>query len=111
MNRIYPGEGSANAIIDTGYEGFLSVPDSIFVVLGLNKLKGEKRRIALADGSLTNTRGCYSTVRIPHLSMSIDGFIETFAGSNEIVVGVEALLETKVLLDYCIRKVKVEKCH
>jgi clan AA aspartic protease len=108
--KRYPGDGSVAVIIDTGYEGFLSVPDSIFHELELDRLEGEKRRIALADGTLSNAKGCFATFRIPHLSAKFDGFVETFPGLDEIILGVEALSKMKVLLDYCTRKVRIEKC-
>ncbi len=110
LRKMYPNDGLVNAIIDTGYQGFLSVPNSVFQQLGLDKLSGEKRRIALADGTLSSTKGCYATLRIPHVSMKIDGFIETFPGLDEILLGVEALTQSRVLLDYCIRRVRMERC-
>ena len=100
-----------NAVIDTGYEGFASVPNSIFQELGLDMLEGESRRMALPNGALSTTRGSYATLRIPHLSMKIDGFVETFQGLDEIILGVEALVEMKVTLDYCTRRVRMEKCR
>ena len=107
---MYPYEGSVNAVIDTGYEGFLSVPNSVFQELDLNDLEREKRRIALADGTLSNTEGAYAVLQIPHLSLTMDGFVETFHGLDEIILGVEALVKMRVLLDYCNRRIKVEKC-
>ncbi|MHB8567735.1 MAG: clan AA aspartic protease [Nitrososphaerales archaeon] len=111
LRKTYPYEGSVNAIMDTGYEGFASIPNSIFQGLGLNMLEVETRRIALANGGLSNTRGSYATLRIPHLSMKIDGFVETFQGLDEIILGVEALSEMKVTLDYCTRRIRMEKCR
>jgi len=40
----------------------------------------------------------------------VDGFVETMAGMDEIIVGVEALSKTRVLLDYCAKRVSLEKC-
>jgi len=110
LRRKYPSDGSINAVMDTGYQGFLSVPESIFKHLHLHRLVTDKRRISLANGAFSNTRGCYASVQIPHLSMKIDGFVETFAGLDEILLGTEALLETKIVLDYCAKRVKLEKC-
>lgn len=86
------------------------MPSSIFQELDLNKLGGEKRKIALANGTLSTTQGSYATLRIPHLSLKMDGFVETFLGLDEIVIGVEALAKMKVLLDYCSRRIRIEKC-
>jgi len=109
-HRKYPEEGTVASLIDTGYEGFVSVPGPVFQDLGLDELRTEKRKILLADHTLLTSEGCYATIRIPHLSIRIDGFMETFPGLEEIVVGTEALSETRMLLDYCARKVKVEPC-
>jgi len=106
--KMYPDDGTVASLIDTGYEGFVSVPGSVFQDLGLNELRVENRKIVLADHTIVSSDGCYATIQIPHLSLRIDGFIETFPGLEEIVVGTEALSETRVLLDYCARKVKVE---
>ena len=110
FHKVYPFEGSVKAVIDTGYEGFACVPNSIFEELELNLLEGERREMALANGTFSNTRGSQATVRIPHLSVKLDGFIETFAGLDEIIIGVEALSRMKVTLDYCTRRLRIEKC-
>lgn len=109
-HKTYPDEGTVTSLVDTGYEGFVSVPGSVFRDLGLNELRLENRKIVLADRTIVSSEGCYATIQIPHLSIRIDGFIETFPGLEEIVVGTEALSETRVLLDYCARRVKVEPC-
>jgi len=108
--KTYPDEGTVTSLMDTGYEGFASVPGSVFQDLGLNELRLENRRVVLADRTIVNSKGCYATIQIPHLSIRIDGFIETFPGLEEIVVGTEALSTTRVLLDYCARRVKIEPC-
>ena len=110
LRKSYPAEGSVNAVIDTGYEGFVCVPDSIFEKLELDRLQYEKRKIALADGTVSIARGFRASVRIPHLSMKLDGFVETFPGLDEIVIGTEALSRMRVTLDYCTRRVRMERC-
>ena len=113
LRKRYPAEeGSTIAsVIDTGYEGFLSVPNSVFRELSLNQLYVEKRKIAFPDGTLSETRGYYATLRIPDISFKMDGFVETFPGLDEVILGAEALSEMRVILDYCARMVKVEKCR
>ncbi len=110
LQKVYPVEGSVSAVIDTGYQGFLSVPNSIFQYLKLNRLATEKRGIALANGTFSNTKGTYASIQITHLSLKISGFVETFTGLEEILLGAEAMTETRLLLDYCRRKVTIEKC-
>ena len=81
-----------------------------FKRLRLNRLESEKRKIALADGTMSETEGSYAILRMPYLSKRIGGFIETFSGLNEIILGVEALVELRVVFDYCAKRVKIEGC-
>lgn len=111
LRRAYPSAGAVTAIIDSGYQGFLCVPKQVFLQLGLNKLSNESREISLADGSFSRSKGCYATLVYPHLAMKIDGFVETFRGLDEVLVGVEALVQTRVVLDYCSGKVRIDKCN
>ena len=111
LHRTYPADGTVNAVIDTGYEGFVCVPDSIFEELELDQLQFEKRRIALADGNVSMTKGFRATLRIPHLLTKLDGFVETFSGLDEIILGVEAVSRMKLTLDYCTRRLRMEKCR
>ncbi|HKW05539.1 MAG TPA: clan AA aspartic protease [Nitrososphaerales archaeon] len=111
LEASFPSEGSVSAVIDTGYEGFVLVPRSVFHTLGLNKLRSESRRLTMANGSPSKTQGAYAVLRIPHISLRIDGFVETLAGLEEILVGVEALSKMRVLLDYCAKRVSMEKCN
>lgn len=111
LRRTYPYEGTLTAVVDTGYEGFLSVPISIFDELGLNLLGGDTRRMALANGTLSDTKGSHATIHVPHLSLKMDGFVETFRGLDEIVIGVEALSRMKATLDYCTGRLRMEKCR
>lgn len=110
LGRTYPYDGSVNAIIDTGYEGFVLVPRLVFQELGLDKLQNERRTLALANGTPSKTQGTYAVLRIPHISFKMDGFVETFRGPDEIIVGVEALGRMNMLLDYCTKRIRLEKC-
>lgn len=111
LRTAYPSDGSVNAIIDSGYQGFVSIPISIFRELGLNRLSNEARRISLANGSYSKSNGCYASIVIPHLEMKLDGFVETFKGLDEILIGVEAICQTRVVLDYCSKKVRMDRCN
>ena len=106
----YPSGGLVGAVIDTGYEGFVLVPRHVFRKLGLNQLPSETRKLAMANGSPSRTKGTYAVLQIPHISCRLDGFVETVAGLEEIIIGVEALSRMKVVLDYCTNRVILEKC-
>jgi clan AA aspartic protease len=111
LRRIYPTHGLVSAVIDTGYQGFLSVPRTVFRELGLNELPIETRSLSLADGSFSKSKGCYARILIEHIGLRIDGFVESFKGLDEILMGVEALVNNRVILDYCTDKVRIDKCN
>lgn len=106
----YPQDGSVSAIIDTGYEGFVMIPKTLFQKLGLNSLRIERRSLAMANNAASKTQGTYAVLKIPHLSFRMDGFVETLQGLDEIIVGVEALEKLNVILDYCTKRVTLQKC-
>lgn len=110
QNSRFPGEGEALAVLDTGYEGFLSVPREVFHVLGLDRLKVERRTLSLANGSILSTEGTYGTLKLPQLNLSADGFYETYPGLEEIILGTKAISQLRVLLDYCSGLLRLEVC-
>ncbi|MGQ9782198.1 MAG: clan AA aspartic protease [Nitrososphaeria archaeon] len=110
MNVTFPAEGRVFAIIDTGFEGFLLVPEDVFEKLSLDQLAIDERRLILADGQYTRSIGTYCEVVVPNLSVKFDGFIETIKGVEEIVIGTGLIENLKLILDYCARRIKVEAC-
>jgi clan AA aspartic protease len=98
------------AVIDTGYEGFLAVPLDIFEQLHLNTLQHQTRSLVLGNGAIVASRGVYATLEMPYLPIKLSGFIETYDGLEEIILGVEALSRFKVTLDYCSKKINLRIC-
>jgi clan AA aspartic protease len=98
------------AVVDTGYEGFVAIPADIFASLSLNELQLEKRRLVLANGGVLSAEGAYGAFEAPDIGLRSDGFIETYDGIQEVLLGVEALSRAKVLLHYCDRRMTVEPC-
>jgi clan AA aspartic protease len=98
------------AVVDTGYEGFVALPEDVFASLSLNELQLEKRRLVLANGGVLSAEGAYGAFEAPDIGLHSDGFIETYEGIQEVLLGVEALSRAKVLLDYCDRGMTVEPC-
>src|SRR5712691_2644858 len=101
LDKRYPVEGQILAVIDTGYEGFIALPRDVFVSLSFSELQPEKRRLILANGTVLSTEGAYGAFRVPDLPLDADGFVETYEGLGEVLLGVEALSRARVLLDYC----------
>lgn len=106
----HPPNEELVAVIDTGYEGFLAAPADVFSQVGFNELRHEARTLVLANGEVLKSKGVYAVVEIPHLSIKLDGFIETLDGLDEAILGVEALSRFKSTLDYCLQKMTIEPC-
>ena len=110
MDKVFPADGRVTAVIDTGFEGFLLVPEDVFEALSLNQLKVDRRKLILPDGKSAYSTGTYCEIVIPDLGASFDGFVETLKGVREIVVGTDLLQNLKLTFNYCLRMVEVESC-
>jgi clan AA aspartic protease len=106
----YPSEKSVVAVIDSGYEGFLAVPTDVFKHLRLDELQQQRRTLVLANGDIVTSNGAYATLEMPHLPVKLNGFLETYRGLEEIILGVQALSRFKSTLDYCSKKVTLQPC-
>jgi hypothetical protein len=82
----------------------------VFASLSFDELQLEKRRLILANGTVLSAEGAYGAFRAPDLPLDADGFVETYEGLGEVLLGVEALSRVRMLLDYCNRRIKVEAC-
>ncbi len=97
-------------VIDSGYEGFLAVPMDVFKHLRLDELQQQSRTLVLANGDIVTSNGAYATMEVPHLHAMLNGFVETYHGLEEIILGVLALSRFKLTLDYCLNKVGLQPC-
>lgn len=98
------------AVIDTGYEGFLAIPSDIFKHLKLDALQLQSRTLVLANGDILTSKGAYATLEIPQIPIKLSGFVETYNGLEEIILGVEALSRFKSTLDYCTKRISIQPC-
>ena len=105
--RIYPKDGRVLAVVDTGYEGFLMLPEDVFKLLGFDELSLEERRLLLPDGSFIISRGTYGIVRVG--DFKCEGFIET-SKVDELILGIDFLSNFRITLDYCIKRLEIYKC-
>ncbi|MBI3116597.1 MAG: clan AA aspartic protease [Thaumarchaeota archaeon] len=111
LGKAYPTEESVLAVIDSGYEGFVAVPRKIFRVVALDELQLESRTLVLANGYPLTSEGAYATLGIPQISFRADGFVESYEGLDEILLGSQALRNLRVYLDYCSKRVRLQKCR
>jgi len=110
MGVRYPREGEILAVMDTGYEGFALVPESVFKELFLHQLAPQKRQLILADGSTRNSTGTYAKLICEGLGLRLDGFIETFEAVEEMTIGTEFLRNVRLELDYCTGRIEMLRC-
>ncbi len=110
MNKVFPSEGTVIAILDTGFEGFLLIPEDVFKQLSFDELSLEQRELILANSLSIRSTGTFGEVVIPSLKNRFDGFIETIKGIEEIVVGTELIEKLRLTLDYCTRRIEVKSC-
>ncbi|MEM2961270.1 MAG: clan AA aspartic protease [Candidatus Bathyarchaeia archaeon] len=110
MDVRYPREGEILAVIDTGYEGFALIPESIFKQLLLHQLAPQRRQLILADGSTRISIGTYAKLVSEELGLSLDGFVETFEAVEETTIGMEFLRNVRLELDYCTDRIEISRC-
>jgi len=112
LGGTFPENGlGALAVLDTGYTGFLFVPEKIFRKLGLHKLKPTKTTAEMANGSSNELIGSYGSVSFPSLeNVSVDGLIETSEGASEILIGMDGIRNLMIELDCCREFLSVQDC-
>jgi len=111
LKKGYPSEGSVEAVMDTGYGGFLAVPEPVFDALSLGKLMTESRTVELADGRMVRSKVAYGTVDLVGTNHEVDGPVETIEGLTEVLLGTRLLSHFRVTLDYCLRAVSFDPCR
>ncbi|HUI85733.1 MAG TPA: aspartyl protease family protein [Nitrososphaerales archaeon] len=109
LGMEYPKGGSLEAVVDTGYGGFVAVPRDVFEALGLHKMVTTPRKVEVADGRVVRSVVAYGTVELEP-SLEVDGPIETMKGLTEVLVGTRLLAGFRMTLDYCLRVVSVRPC-
>lgn len=105
--KRYPESGEVVAIIDTGYEGFLMLPEDIFTELEFSKLSMSERTLLMPDGRILKTKGTYGFVIVN--DYRVDGFIET-SEIGEIILGLEFLSNFRITFDFCLKRLEIDTC-
>ncbi len=105
--KVYPKEGKVLAVIDTGYEGFLMVPEDIFHALEFDKLCLDERKLMLPNGKFITSRGTYGIVKIEDIKC--EGFVET-SEVDELILGIDFLSNFRITLNYCLKRLEIVKC-
>lgn len=96
------GEGEIPVPIDTGYEGFLLLSEERYRLLGLNLSELPRRYWPEAEtitGEVFKLRRASAIVRVPDAGKEFEGYIETFQGNSEDLLGLDFLSNLNLLLE------------
>ncbi len=105
-----PEKGELLAVLDTGYTGFLLLPEAMFRRLRFHELRVARVKGVLADGREVPLMGAYGSIAIPEINFLEDGLIETNPEVREVLLGMEGLRELRAEIDGCLQRLSVEKC-
>ena len=110
LGERYPREGDVLVLVDTGYEGFMAVPEDVFKALRLGELVTEEGEIVLPNKQVVATRATYAAVKVVEAGVVVEGLFETFEELDELVAGQELLSSLRLVIDYCRGRVEVAAC-
>lgn len=110
LERKYPKDGYVEAVIDTGYQGFVAVPGSVFDALSMGQLTTVRREVKLADGTRIRSQVGQGTAVVAGPGAEVDGPIEAVPGLSEVLVGTQFLSRFKLVVDYCLRRASLVPC-
>ena len=105
-----PAERSMLAVVDTGYSGFLLLPQQMFQELGFADLKNDSSRAQLANGTVVEFSSSYGTVRFPDLGTEVDGRVQTCEGAEEVLIGIDGLRGLAITVDGCTKMCYARTC-
>ena len=109
FKKSYPVSGFVEGVVDTGYDGFIAVPPSVFESLSLSLIKTSSWGVRLADGSNVASRAGHGTALVEGAG-EVDGLIETFPGLGEVLIGTRFLSRFRLDLNYCQRLAEMTPC-
>lgn len=105
---VYPEAGEVEAVLDTGYAGFVFVPEKVFRGLGMRNDK--TARGVLADGSELELHGAYGSVEFGSQGVTADGLVQTSPGASEVLLGIDGIRGLSLWIDSCTKSVLLERC-
>jgi clan AA aspartic protease len=98
------------AVVDTGYSGFLLVPETVYRELGFEDLRKKSSRARLANGALVELSSSYGTIRFDDLKVETDGLVQTCQGIEEVLIGMDGIRELAVTVNGCAKTTGARRC-
>lgn len=110
LGRSYPEQGLAVGVVDTGFDGFVAVPEAVFKGLGMDALRSSTEKGVTAGGATLDLRAFPGTVDLQAARRSFDGLVVAGPGIDEVLVGTALLRRLKLTLNYCAGVFRAEPC-
>lgn len=110
LDVTYPADGTILAILDTGYEGFVMVPQATFNILRLNELRSRPVTLIVADGRKLLFKEVLGLLEFPAVDIRAEGAIQTYSGAKETLIGMSALRQLIAHVNGCSRNLSLEEC-
>jgi len=88
--------------IDTGYDGFLLLSEKKYKSMGFHLSELPRRywpEGQTVTGEIFRLRRASAIVQIPKAGLRLEGYVDTFRGNLENIVGLDLIKSLKLLLD------------
>lgn len=95
-------QGETLVAIDTGYEGFVLLSEDKYAQLGLRLAEVPRIYWPEAEtvtGEVFRLRRALAMVQIPKAGIELEGYIDTFRGNTEDLLGLTLINNLKLLLE------------
>lgn len=109
-DAVYPRGSTMAAVLDTGYEGFLAVPEDVYLSLGFGEGVSSTREGVLADGKEVEIRSALASAEVHGTGTRCQGPVDTWHGLNEVLAGTQFLRWFNASLDYCSGVLRLVPC-
>ena len=97
-----PNKGEILIRIDTGYDGFVLLSEDNYKHVGLHLSELPKKYWPEGEtvtGEVLKLRRALGLVYIPKAGVRLEGYIDTFQGNTENIIGLDLIKAMKLLLD------------
>ena len=88
--------------IDTGYGGFLLLSEERYRGMGFHLSELPRRYWPEAEtvtGEIFRLRRALTVIEIPQIDVKLEGYVDTFQGNMEDLIGLELINNLKLILD------------
>lgn len=107
---VYPEVGSVQAVVGTGYDGFLAVPPRIYRGLQLDSAHESERSVLTGDGRRVESKSSFASVRVAGTGKSYDSPVETLPGVEEALLGTSLLSRLRVTMNHRTGVFRIDLC-